>query len=442
MESTALQQSIRSLRKNAKRLASSSETERNQLLHLIGEGLRRDWKTIKVANERDIAQAKESGQKEALIKRLVFNEEKLHASLLGLEQVAFLPDPIGTIKQRRELDEGLLLEQIAVPIGVIGMIFEARPDALIQIVSLCLKSGNGIILKGGKEAFQTNSALVASIQKSCKDSSLGSAWLLLLESHSDVDTMLRMEGDIDLLIPRGSNAFVRYVMDHTSIPVLGHADGICHLYLDAKADISKAIEIAFDSKTQYPAACNAIETLLVHKQIAPDILPLLAERFSEAGVIIHGDEQVCKIIDCIPYQEGDWKKEYLALEINIHVVESLSEAINHIETYGSHHSDAIVSEDSDSVRKFFTEVDSADVFANCSTRFADGFRFGLGSEVGISTAKIHARGPVGLEGLMTTKYLVMGTGQVVSSYTKDGGRSFLHHDLPLDKPSLLGNEVL
>jgi glutamate-5-semialdehyde dehydrogenase len=251
-----------------------------------------------------------------------------------------------------------------------------------------------------------------------------------------------MEGDIDLLIPRGSNVFVRYVMDHTSIPVLGHADGICHLYLDAKADISKAIEIAFDSKTQYPAACNAIETLLVHKQIAPDILPLLAERFSEAGVIIHGDEQVCKIIDCIPYQEGDWKKEYLALEINIHVVESLSEAINHIETYGSHHSDAIVSEDSDSVRKFFTEVDSADVFANCSTRFADGFRFGLGSEVGISTAKIHARGPVGLEGLMTTKYLVMGTGQVVSSYTKDGGRSFLHHDLPLDKPSLLGNEVL
>jgi glutamate-5-semialdehyde dehydrogenase len=442
MESTALQQSIRSLRKRAKRLASSSETERNQLLHLIGEGLRRDWETIKVANERDIAQAKESGQKEALIKRLVFNEEKLHASLLGLEQVAFLPDPIGTIKQRRELDEGLLLEQIAVPIGVIGMIFEARPDALIQIVSLCLKSGNGIILKGGKEAFQTNSALVASIQKSCKDSSLGSAWLLLLESHSDVDTMLRMEGDIDLLIPRGSNVFVRYVMDHTSIPVLGHADGICHLYLDAKADISKAIEIAFDSKTQYPAACNAIETLLVHKQIAPDILPLLAERFSEAGVIIHGDEQVCKIIDCIPYQEGDWKKEYLALEINIHVVESLSEAINHIETYGSHHSDAIVSEDSDSVRKFFTEVDSADVFANCSTRFADGFRFGLGSEVGISTAKIHARGPVGLEGLMTTKYLVMGTGQVVSSYTKDGGRSFLHHDLPLDKPSLLGNEVL
>ncbi|RFU95421.1 glutamate-5-semialdehyde dehydrogenase [Sphaerochaeta halotolerans] len=442
MESTALQQSIRSLRKRAKRLASSSETERNQLLHLIGEGLRRDWETIKVANERDIAQAKESGQKEALIKRLVFNEEKLHASLLGLEQVASLPDPIGTIKQRRELDEGLLLEQIAVPIGVIGMIFEARPDALIQIVSLCLKSGNGIILKGGKEAFQTNSALVASIQKSCKDSSLGSAWLLLLESHSDVDTMLRMEGDIDLLIPRGSNAFVRYVMDHTSIPVLGHADGICHLYLDAKADISKAIEIAFDSKTQYPAACNAIETLLVHKQIAPDVLPLLAERFSEAGVIIHGDEQVCKIIDCIPYQEGDWKKEYLALEINIHVVESLSEAINHIETYGSHHSDAIVSEDSDSVRKFFTEVDSADVFANCSTRFADGFRFGLGSEVGISTAKIHARGPVGLEGLMTTKYLVMGTGQVVSSYTKDGGRSFLHHDLPLDKPSLLGNEVL
>lgn len=442
MESTDLQQSIRSLRKSAKRLASSTEKERNQLLQMIGEGLRRDWESIKDANERDILQAKESGQREALVKRLVFNDEKLHASLLGLEQVASLPDPIGSIKQRRELDEGLLLEQIVVPIGVIGMIFEARPDALIQIASLCLKSGNGIILKGGKEAFQTNTVLVESIKKSCESSRLGSDWLLLLESHSDVDTMLGMEGDIDLLIPRGSNAFVRYVMDNTSIPVLGHADGICHLYIDAKADIAKAVEIAFDAKTQYPAACNAIETVLVHKEIAPRVLPLLAERFSEAGVIIHGDEQTCKSIDCIPYQEGDWKKEYLALEINIHVVESLSEAINHIETYGSHHSDAIVSEDDDSVRTFFAGVDSADVFANCSTRFADGFRFGLGSEVGISTAKIHARGPVGLEGLMTTKYLVRGSGQVVSSYTKDGGRSFSHQDLPLDGPSMLGEEVL
>ncbi|WP_321300799.1 glutamate-5-semialdehyde dehydrogenase [uncultured Sphaerochaeta sp.] len=442
MESTYLQQSIRSLRKSAKRLASSTEKERNQLLQMIGEGLRRDWESIKDANERDILQAKESGQREALVKRLVFNDEKLHASLLGLEQVASLPDPIGSIKQRRELDEGLLLEQIVVPIGVIGMIFEARPDALIQIASLCLKSGNGIILKGGKEAFQTNTVLVESIKKSCESSRLGSDWLLLLESHSDVDTMLGMEGDIDLLIPRGSNAFVRYVMDNTSIPVLGHADGICHLYIDAKADITKAVEIAFDAKTQYPAACNAIETVLVHKEIAPRVLPLLAERFSEAGVIIHGDEQTCKSIDCIPYQEGDWKKEYLALEINIHVVESLSEAINHIETYGSHHSDAIVSEDDDSVRTFFAGVDSADVFANCSTRFADGFRFGLGSEVGISTAKIHARGPVGLEGLMTTKYLVRGSGQVVSSYTKDGGRSFSHQDLPLDGPSMLGEEVL
>jgi glutamate-5-semialdehyde dehydrogenase len=442
MESTDLQQSIRSLRKSAKRLASSTGRERNQLLQMIGEGLRRDWETIKVANERDMLQAKESGQREALVKRLVFNDEKLHASLLGLEQVASLPDPIGSIRQRRKLDEGLLLEQITVPIGVIGMIFEARPDALIQIVSLCLKSGNGIILKGGKEAFQTNTALVESIRKSCKSSRLGSDWLLLLESHSDVDTMLGMEGDIDLLIPRGSNAFVRYVMDNTSIPVLGHADGICHLYIDAKADITKAVEIAYDAKTQYPAACNAIETLLVHAQIAPDVLPLLAERFREAGVVMHGDEQASHFMDCIPYQEGDWKKEYLALEINIHVVDSLSEAIDHIETYGSHHSDAIVSEDDDSVRTFFTGVDSADVFANCSTRFADGFRFGLGSEVGISTAKIHARGPVGLEGLMTTKYLVRGSGQVVASYTKDGGRSFSHQDLPLDRPSMLGEEVL
>ncbi|MGH0052179.1 MAG: glutamate-5-semialdehyde dehydrogenase, partial [Sphaerochaetaceae bacterium] len=437
---TELQQSIRLLRRSAKRLASSSETMRNHLLHLIGLGLSRDYETIRKANEQDIAQAKASGQTEALVKRLVFSEEKLHTSLLGLEQVASLHDPIGAVKQRRQLDEGLLLEQITVPIGVIGMIFEARPDALIQIVSLCLKSGNGIILKGGKEAFLTNSALVASIKESCKESELGSDWLLLLESHSDVDAMLAMEGDIDLLIPRGSNTFVRYVMDHTSIPVLGHADGICHLYVDAEANIATAVEIAFDAKTQYPAVCNAIETLLVHKDVASIFLPRIAQLFGQAGVIIHGDERTSKIIDCIRYEEGDWKKEYLALEINIHVVDSLSEAIAHIETYGSHHSDAIVSQNAEAVRTFFNQVDSADVLATCSTRFADGFRFGLGSEVGISTSKIHARGPVGLEGLMTTKYLVSGTGQVVASYTKEGGRNFLHQDLPLDRPSMLDGE--
>ncbi len=442
MDTTAIQSKIRALRANAKILSSSLESERNALLKSIAEGLTRDFQTIKAANEKDQVAAIESGQKEALVKRLVFSDEKLHASLLGLEQVAAQSDPIGSIKQRRILDDNLLLEQIAVPIGVIGMIFEARPDALIQIVSLCLKSGNGIILKGGREAYQTNTALVASIKESCKGSALGSDWLLLLESHSDVDTMLKMEDDIDLLIPRGSNAFVKYVMEHTSIPVLGHADGICHLYVDAQADLQKAVEIAFDSKTQYPAACNSIETLLVNSAVAKEFLPKMAERFSAGKVLMHGDARASEIINCIPYQEGDWKKEYLALEINIHVVDSLEEAISHIELFGSHHTDAIVTEDEKAIRTFYTQVDSADVFANCSTRFADGFRFGLGSEVGISTAKIHARGPVGLEGLMTTKYLVKGKGQVVNSYTQEGGSSFKHKDLPLSKPTLLEGETV
>ncbi len=442
MESSELQQRIHSLRRSAKRLASSSETDRNNLLKKISEGLLRDWPAIKAANKKDVQQAERSGQKESLVKRLVYGDDKLQASLQGLQQVALLPDPIGSVTQRRVLDEGLLLEQVTVPIGVIGMIFEARPDALIQIVSLCLKSGNGIILKGGREAFQTNSEIVASMQKSLEHESLGSQWMLLLESHGDVDAILTMDEDIDLLIPRGSNAFVRYVMEHSLIPVLGHADGICHLYVDAAADIEKAVEIAYDSKTQYPAACNAIETLLVHASIASAFLPRIAKRFKDGKVVIHGDERTSALIDCIPYQEGDWKKEYLALEINIRVIDSLEEAILHIEQYGSHHTDAIVSEDKKAVKTFLSQIDSADVFANCSTRFADGFRFGLGSEVGISTQKIHARGPVGLEGLMTSKYLVRGCGQVVSSYVGEGGSRFMHQNLSLDGPSLLDEETL
>ncbi|MGE4583891.1 MAG: glutamate-5-semialdehyde dehydrogenase [Sphaerochaeta sp.] len=437
MEKETLQQKIRALRQSAKHLSASTAEERNSLLIAIETGLREAFPRIKAANDEDVRISEEAGQKPALVKRLIFNEDKLEATALGLRQVAALPDPIGKVRQRRLLDDGLLLEQVSFPIGVIGMIFEARPDALVQIVSLCLKSGNGIILKGGREAFRTNTALVQCIKKQCAASPLGDEWLLLLESHGDVDQMLGMEEDIDLLIPRGSNQFVRYVMEHTSIPVLGHADGICHVYVDKDADLIKAVEIAYDAKTQYPAACNAVETLLVHADVAALFIPRMAERFKQAKVVMHGDARTAALIDCIPYQEGDWRMEYLALEINIRVVDSLMVAIDHIETYGSHHTDAIVSENQDAIKRFYALVDSADVFANCSTRFADGFRFGLGAEVGISTAKIHARGPVGLEGLMSTKYLVQGSGQVVATYSGGNAQSFFHEDLSLEGPSLV-----
>ncbi|HRV23677.1 MAG TPA: glutamate-5-semialdehyde dehydrogenase, partial [Sphaerochaeta sp.] len=398
---------------------------------------RRDWPTIRKANEQDVAEAKEQQIGAALIKRLVFDEQKLNEVILGLKQVAALADPVGKVLQRRLLDDGLILEQISVPIGVIGMIFESRPDALVQIVGLCIKSGNAIILKGGSEAKRTNLALVESIKQSSLKSSLGDGYVTLLESHGDVKEMLKMNDEIDLLIPRGSNAFVTYVMENTSIPVLGHSDGICHLYIDEQADLKKALPIVIDAKTQYPAACNAIETLLLHASLVDVFLPEVGKALKEANVTIHGDERTQAAIECIPLEEGDYFNEYLSLELNIRVVDSLEEAIGHIETYGSHHTDAIVSENPEAVRRFFTEVDSADVFANCSTRFADGFRFGFGAEVGISTTKIHARGPVGLDGLMSTKFLLAGSGQIVAAYSGKDAKRYLHKNLSVDAPSLV-----
>ena len=435
--SHSVKERIKALKESSRVLGVSTNEERIDLLGKVAAGLRRDWPTIRKANEQDVAEAKEQKIGAALIKRLVFDEQKLNEVVLGLEQVAALADPVGKVLQRRLLDDGLILEQISVPIGVIGMIFESRPDALVQIVGLCIKSGNAIILKGGSEAKRTNLALVESIKQSSLKSSLGDGYVTLLESHGDVKEMLKMNDEIDLLIPRGSNAFVTYVMENTSIPVLGHSDGICHLYIDEQADLKKALPIVIDAKTQYPAACNAIETLLVHASLVDVFLPEVGKALKEANVTIHGDERTQAAIECIPLEEGDYFNEYLSLELNIRVVDSLEEAIGHIETYGSHHTDAIVSENPEAVRRFFTEVDSADVFANCSTRFADGFRFGFGAEVGISTTKIHARGPVGLDGLMSTKFLLAGSGQIVAAYSGKDAKRYLHKNLSVDAPSLV-----
>ena len=424
-----LDDSVRRIRKGAAVLSASSDDVRKRALLLMADAIDAERAAIKEENAADVSAAEKEGISDALLHRLVFTDSKIDSAVLGLRELAGLPDPIGRVREKRELDPGFILEKRTFPIGVIAMIFEARPDALVQIAGLAVRSGNAVVLKGGREAGRTNRILVSIIRKAT-EKIINGEWILGIESHEDVNAVLGMEGLIDLIIPRGSNSFVRYVMDHTRIPVIGHSDGICSVYADASADIDMAVRIFIDSKTQYPAACNAAETFLVHKDIAPSLLPKIGETFRSLGVIIHGDEETRHFIPwAVPASEEDYHTEYLTLECAVKVVNSIDEAIEHIASHSSHHTDAIVTSDEDAKRRFFQEVDSADVFANCSTRFADGFRFGLGAEVGISTSKIHARGPVGLDGLMTTKWLLSGHGETVAEYSGPDGKPFHHKEL-------------
>jgi glutamate-5-semialdehyde dehydrogenase len=333
----------------------------------------------------------------------------------------------------RELDAGLELYQVTCPLGVVAMIFESRPDALVQMAGLALKSGNAVILKGGSEAKHTNRVLADLIQSSSVAAGMPKGWLHLAETRDDVKVLLELTDCVDLIIPRGSNEFVQYIMKNTTIPVLGHADGICHVYVDGNASVEKAISIIVDSKTQYVAVCNAVETLLVHRDIAPFLLPPLKMALEARAVTLRGDAETRKYLPGIEEAvEQDWETEYLDLLLSIKVVGSLDEAVAHINTYGSKHTDAIVTESRDAAEKFMNDVDTANAFWNASTRFADGFRYGLGAEVGVSTAKIHARGPVGLDGLVIYKYKLYGKGQVVATYAGSNPKPFTHRDLPLD----------
>ena len=320
-----------------------------------------------------------------------------------------------------------LLKRVTCPLGVLGVIFEARPEALIQIVSLAVKSGNGVILKGGKEATRSCQTLTAAIARALATTQVSPDAVQLLATREEIRALLELDDCVDLIIPRGSNAFVRYVQDHTRIPVLGHADGICHLYIDRAADLEKAIAITVDAKTQYPAACNAIETLLVHQDIAPSFLPAVAAALN--NVELRGDARTREILPVTPATEADWSTEYSDLILAITVVDSLEAAITHINTYGSKHTDAIITEDPEVAQTFLQQVDAAGVFHNCSTRFADGFRYGFGAEVGISTQKLPPRGPVGLEGLVTYKYQLVGSGHIVATYSGVNAKSFSHRDL-------------
>ena len=427
MEKDLFEKNIAALKEAQLRLAASSESVRNEALKYVYDALEEKKDFIFAENGKDLESAKKNVS-DAVMGRLKFDEKKLDSVRKGILDIISLPDPIGRIEEKRELDEAFILTRKSVPIGVIGMIFEARPDALVQIVSLCIKSGNAIVLKGGKEAMNSNRALFKVIADALDDTPLTSSFLMLIESHEDVASILKMDKYIDLIIPRGSNAFVRYVMDNTRIPVLGHADGICSIYVDESADMDIAIPVVLDSKVQYPAACNAVEMILVNEKVKDTFLPKIKKVFDERGVIIHGDDEVRGVIECESLGSDDLFKEFLSLEVSIKCVNSINEAISLINSYGSHHTDAIISEDEKSKNLFFTLVDSADVFANCSTRFADGYRFGLGAEVGISTSKIHARGPVGLDGLVIYKYKLRGNGQIVDDYAK-GIKHFNHKDL-------------
>lgn len=405
-------------------LSDTSVELRNRALLAMAEALRVHSAEIGEANRRDLEASRDLG--DALQKRLVFDEKKLRGVVDGLEALASLPDPLGRVLTRTELAEGLHLRRVTCPIGVIGIIFEARPDALVQISSLCLKSGNAVLLKGGKEALHTNRILAEVIRNATEAVGLPGDWIQLLETREEVNGMLRLNEYIDLIVPRGSNSFVKYIMENTTIPVLGHSAGLCHLFLDASANLEKAVAIAVDAKTQAPATCNTVETLLVHKDAASRLLPAVCDALRNAGVELRGDEMSRSLVTWMkPATEEDWSTEYLALILSVKVVDDLPAAIAHINRFGSHHTDAIVTEDAAAAELFQRRVDSADVFWNASTRFADGYRFGLGAEVGISTSKIHARGPVGLEGLTIYKWLLSGQGDTVAPFA-DGRRAFTH----------------
>lgn len=449
-----IREHVKIMKEQSPVMASSSLKTRSLALERIRESLVRHREDIFAANAEDLIRADTDQVPAAVKKRLRFDEHKLSDVLSGIDSLLSLPDPVGRTTLDRRLDEGLELKRVTVPIGVIGVIFEARPDALVQISCLCIKSGNCAVLKGGRETASTNKVLFDLIYRAAVSAGLPEGCLLQASAHSEIDELLQCDDCVDLLIPRGSNRFVRYIMDNTRIPVMGHSDGICSIYVDEYADFDKAVPIIVDAKTQYTAACNAVETLLVNRKIAPSFLPAAAEALAEAGVRLRGTGEAAEILekayaDRRPVQgsgvpagaadgrihendilreDSDFRREYLDLVLAVKLVDSVEEAAAHINRFGSHHTDSIITESDENGEKFMSLVDSAGVYRNCSTRFADGFRYGFGAEVGISTGKLHARGPVGLDGLVTYKYRLYGSGQTVGDYAS-GKKSFHFQDL-------------
>ncbi|MDY6938570.1 MAG: glutamate-5-semialdehyde dehydrogenase [Cyanobacteriota bacterium] len=419
----------RQTRNAARQLGVLPAPAKNEAIEAIALALENAASEILAANGADCERSVAEGIAKPLYNRLKLDETKLKGAIAGVRDVGKLADPVGAVQIDRELDRGLVLKRVTCPLGVLGVIFEARPDAVIQISTLAIKSGNGVILKGGKEAIESCRAIVKAIHQGLANTNISPDAVQLLTTREEILELLKLDEYVDLIIPRGSNSFVRFVQENTRIPVLGHADGICHVYVDAAADLEKATNIVVDSKIQYPAACNATETLLVHRAIAADFLPRVATALAAENVRLCGDDMTREAIEVTPASEEDWSTEYNDLTLSIKVVDSLDGAIEHINTYGSRHTDAIVTEDAAAADMFLAQVDAAGVFHNCSTRFSDGFRYGFGAEVGISTQKMPPRGPVGLEGLVTYKYKVVGDGHVAATYAGKDAKPFTHRDL-------------
>ena len=399
---------LQNVKKDSAALAVSSNEKRNDALLAISSALYENREEIFKANKADMDKALEEGIAAPIVSRLKFNQEKLAVCMEGIKDLIGLSDPLRKVMLKRELDKDLVLTKLTCPIGVIGVIFESRPDALVQISTLCVKSGNCAVLKGGSEAKNTNRALYEVIYKAGVNAGLPEGFLTLIEDRAGIAELLKCHNEVDLIIPRGSNGFVQYIMENSKIPVMGHADGICHIYVDKDADIDLAVKVIIDSKTQYPAACNALETLLVHEDIYQKVIE--------------------KLPKSIELRQGDFNEEYLDYIMTARKIACLEDAVIYINQHGSHHTDCIITEDDAKAEYFMNYVDSAGVYHNCSTRFADGYRYGFGAEVGISTGKLHARGPVGLDGLVTYKYTLKGKGQIVSDYAS-GKSKFNFKDL-------------
>ena len=396
-------------------LYNCSPKKKNALLKAITSQIRGQIPSILKANKRDVTNAATTGLSHVLTERLTLNEKRIEQMVDGVKDVIKLRDPIGVVIEKIKRPNGLCIEKMRVPLGAVGIIYESRPNVTIDAAALCLKSGNAVLLRGGSEAINTNKKLVAVIKSALEEVHLPSGCVEFIDTvdRTAVLEMLKQEKYLDVVIPRGSQQMIRFIQSNSLVPVIAHGEGNCHVYVDSSADLAMAEEIVFNAKVQRPSVCNAAEKLLVHEGIAAEFLPRISRRLESAGVEIRGDKKTLALVDvAIPAKETDWSKEYLDLIIGMKVVKDLDEAIHHINQYGSHHSDAIVTRNKSHGERFLREIDSAAVYVNASTRFTDGFEFGLGAEIGISTQKLHARGPMGLEELTSIKYVVHGKGQI------------------------------
>ncbi len=419
MPEQALREQIRQVvlqaKQAARRLAQASTDQKNAALKAMADSLRAARQEIASANTADVEAATRSQLPGPMVERLVLNEKRFEEMVASVEAVAGLPDPVGEVIRMWRRPNGLLVGKMRAPIGVVGIIYESRPNVTSDCAALCLKSGNAVVLRGGAEAFQSNRAIATVLQQAISRAGLPSAAVSCLPTpeRAGVDLMLQMDDAIDVIIPRGGEALIRHVVETSKIPVIKHAKGVCHVYVDEAADLAMAQRIAFNAKCQRPATCNAMETLLVHQRVASPFLPSTVRQLQQAGVEIRGCERTRALVAGLAAAtEDDWSTEYLDLILSVKIVDSLDEAIEHISRYGSAHSDAIVTTHHARAMRFLREVDSACVYVNASTRFTDGVQFGLGAEIGISTDKLHARGPMGLEELTTYKYIVFGDGQL------------------------------